>query len=48
MAIGIIGYSGTTRLDGTSQAMQRVSDLNAVALEVDRDVQELQCVQPST
>ncbi len=42
MAIGIIGYSGTTRLDGTSQAMQRVSDLNAVALEVDRDVQELQ------
>lgn len=42
VVIGLIGYSGAQRLDESSDAMKRISDVNAVVLQIDRDVQELQ------
>jgi len=40
--IGIIGYSGVSRLYDLSSEMRRISDINAVVLTIDRDAQELQ------
>lgn len=42
VVLGLIGHYGTRRLHVASNAMRDVSDVNAVVLEVDRDVQELQ------
>lgn len=42
IAVGLIGYYGTTRLAASSSDMRDISELNAAILEVDRDVQELQ------
>lgn len=41
-AIGVIGYSGVSRLYESSAAMQQASAVSLVVQEIDRDVQELQ------
>lgn len=42
VAVGLIGYSSAKTFQDSSNAMREISEVNAVVLEIDRNVQELQ------